>query len=83
MNTQEIQNKLADFIAKEILKQPKRVIQEQDVLISNGMIDSFHLVDIALFVEQAFGVKIEDTELNADTFDTLGELTALIQQRLA
>jgi len=83
MNTQEIQNKLADFIAKEILKQPKRVIQEQDVLISSGMIDSFHLVDIALFVEQAFGVKIEDTELNADTFDTLGELTALIQQRLA
>ncbi len=83
MNTQEIQNKLANYITKEILKQPKRVIQEQDVLISSGMIDSFHLVDIALFVEQAFGVKIEDTELNADTFDTLGELTALIQQRLA
>jgi len=83
MYTQDIQNKLADFIAKEILKQPKRVIQDQDALISSGMIDSFHLVDIALFVEKAFGVKIEDTELNAETFDTLAELAALIQQRLA
>ena len=28
-----------------------------------------------------FGVRIEDTELNADTFDTLEQLTALIQSR--
>ena len=45
------------------------------------MIDSFHLVDLALFVEEEFGVRIEDFELNADTFDTLAQLAALIEER--
>ncbi len=82
MMSQEIRTILSEYIAKEILKQPKRVIQAQDSLLSSGMIDSFHLVDVALFVEKTFGVKIDDTELNPDTFDTLEELTALIKQRL-
>ena len=78
-----IPSKIAEFITGEILKQPKRIINPDEPLISSGLIDSFHLVDLALFVEDAFGVKIEDTELNADCFDTLAQLTALIQQRLS
>jgi acyl carrier protein len=50
-------------------------------LISSGLIDSFHLVDLALYVEDTFGVHIDDTELNADTFDTLNQLATIIQQR--
>ena len=73
--------KLAEFIADEILKQPNREIAPDEALISSGMIDSFSLMDLALFVEDNFGVRIEDTELNADTFDNLEALTALISSR--
>jgi len=38
-------------------------------------------MDISLFVEENFGVRIEDTELNAETFDTLEQLAKLIQGR--
>ena len=79
---EDIQTTLATFIVKDILKQPKRVIQPSEALISNGLIDSFSLVDIALFVEKSFGVKIDDTELNADFFDSLEALTTLIKQRI-
>ena len=72
---------LSRFIATQILKQPTRSIAAEEALISSGLIDSFHLVDLALFVEDSFGVRIEDTELNADTFDTLSQLVALIRQR--
>jgi len=50
-------------------------------LISSGLIDSFSLVDLALFVEMTFDVRIEDTELNVDTFDTLYDLCEIIRQR--
>ena len=73
--------KLSQFIAGEILKQPGREIAPDAALISSGMIDSFSLMDLALFVEDNFGVRIEDTELNADTFDTLEALAALISSR--
>ena len=74
---------LSAFITKEILKQPKRSIRADEALISSGMIDSFSLVDLSLFVENTFGVRIEDTELNAESFDTLSQLSTLIQSRLS
>ena len=73
--------KLSAFLATDILKQPKRVISRDEPLISSGLIDSFSLMDIALFVEDNFGVRIEDTELNADTFDNLTQLASLIESR--
>ena len=72
---------LSTFIATTILKQPKRAIDDAEPLISNGLIDSFSLMDLALFVEDTFGVRLEDTELNADTFDNLTQLTSLIASR--
>ena len=71
---EEIVNQLAEYIAQEILKQPNRVIKADEPIISSGMIDSFSLVDLGVFVEDTFGVVILDTELNADTFDTLEQL---------
>ena len=77
----EMQQSIADFIAQKILKQPKRIIQAGDALISSGLIDSFSLVDLALFVEDTFGVRIADSELNATTFDSIEQLAALILSR--
>jgi acyl carrier protein len=74
-------NTLSEYIAREILKAPQRKIQPEQPLISSGLIDSFHLVDLALFVEDTFGVHLDDTELNASTFDTLEQLANLIVQR--
>jgi acyl carrier protein len=77
----QITDELSSFIAKNILKQPGRVIGADEKLISAGLIDSFSLMDLALFVEDTYGVRIEDTELNADKFDTLNQLATLIESR--
>lgn len=77
----EMKNQLSEFIASEILNQPGREIGEDEKLISSGLIDSLSLVDIALFVEEEFQVIIDDTELNADIFDTLAELESIIRSR--
>ena len=77
----EITTTLAAYIAAEILKQPNRSINPHEALLSSGIIDSFHLVDLGMFVEDKFGVRIDDSELNADTFDTLNQLVALINSR--
>ena len=79
--TTEIITPIAKFIAEKILKQPNKVISADEALISSGLIDSFSLMDLALFIEDTFGVRIEDTELNADTFDNLNQLAALISSR--
>ena len=79
--TEQILSNLEKFIATQILKQPNRNIAANEPLISSGLIDSFSLMDLALHVEDTFGVRIEDTELNADTFDSLNQLATLIESR--
>jgi acyl carrier protein len=79
--TEDLTTRLGSLVSEKILKQPGRVIDADQPLISSGLIDSFSLVDLALLVEDDFGVRIEDTELNAETFDTLNQLALLIAQR--
>ncbi|MCB9135735.1 MAG: acyl carrier protein [Anaerolineales bacterium] len=76
-----ITSQLAAYITKDILKQPNRALTPNDALISSGLVDSFHLVDLALFIEDTFGVHIDDTELTAETFDTLGQLAEVVRSR--
>jgi acyl carrier protein len=72
---------LEQYIVTKILKQPSRKIKPDEPLISGGLIDSFSLVDLALFVEDTFGVHVDDSELNTQTFDSLNQLVALIESR--
>ena len=79
--TDDMVAQLAAFIAKNILKDARRVIDPNQALLSSGLVDSFSLMDLALFVEDTFGVQIQDTELNAASFDSLEQLAALIRSR--
>ena len=81
--TETMISQIEKYIATQILKQPNRKIAADESLISSGLIDSFSLMDLALFAEDTFGVRIEDTELNANTFDNLTQLASLIESRKA
>lgn len=74
---------IAKFVSETILKQPNKMISIDEPLLTSGLVDSFSLVDLAIFIEETCGVHIEDTELNPDTFDTLGQLVSLIEVRKA
>jgi acyl carrier protein len=78
----EILQTISTYICTQILRQPKRVLNPDEPLISNGLVDSFSLVDLSLFIEKTFNVYIDNTELNRETFDTLAQLTNLIQLRM-
>ncbi|HEY59957.1 MAG TPA: acyl carrier protein [Anaerolineae bacterium] len=82
MEKLEIIKSLAKKIAVEILEQPEKIIKKDEPLITSGLIDSFHLVDLALYVEDLFSVRIDDTELNPDTFDSLDQLALLILKKM-
>ena len=79
--TPDIELTLTSYVRTQIIKRPDYSLGRDDPLISSGLIDSFHLIDLALFIEEQFHVRIDDTELNASTFDSLAELSELITER--
>ena len=82
MIKREIISTLQSRIAKDILNIPEKTIALEEPLISSGLIDSFSLVDLAILIEDVFKVRVDDTELNSDVFDSLDQLANLILSRI-
>lgn len=67
-------------MAATILRQPKRVIKPTESLLKSGLIDSFSLIDVQAFIEDKFGVWVDDSDMTSG-WDTLTELTALVASK--
>jgi acyl carrier protein len=71
---------LRTFIAADIVRDPSRHIGDDEPLLSSGLIDSFSLVDLSVFLERAFGARVPDHELTADRMNTINQILARIAE---
>jgi acyl carrier protein len=78
VSASEVRKELKKFILNEILRDTTCRIKPDEPLISGGLIDSFSVVQIAVFVEDAFDVVIPDADLTVKNMDTLDKITQLI-----
>ncbi len=76
-----IRDDLRNFITAELMRDPTYDLGNSEALISGGLIDSFSLVELQLFIDKQFSVLIDDTELTTDTIDCLDDIVSLVQQR--
>jgi len=51
-------------------------------LIDSGIMDSTGVLELVGFIEETFGIKVEDTELVPENFDSVAKVTAYIQRKL-
>lgn len=79
MSDPQICAALRAYLTQEILHDPAYPLGDDEPLISSGLIDSFSLVDIALWVERTYGVRLDDNQLNADHFDSVAQLADYIE----
>ena len=73
-----VRKKLKKFILKEILQNPAYPLKPDEPLISGGLIDTFSVVQIAVFVEETFEIVIPDADLTVENMDTLDQMAGLI-----
>lgn len=78
MDTAEMRRRLREFICAELLRKPDYPLAHDEPLITGGLIDSFSLARIGVFVEEAFAVYLPDTELTVANMDTVDAMVACI-----
>jgi len=71
------------FIAEELLNDPSYVLDSDQSLIKGGIIDSFSLVQVGLFIEKTWKIKVPDRDLTVEKMDTIDQMVAYVQGRLA
>ena len=82
MDSQAIRKTLRDFICTELLRKPDYALDDNEPLITGGLIDSFSLAHIGVFIEDEFGVYIPDPDLTVANMDTLNQMVNRITLEL-
>ncbi len=72
---------LRTFIVTQMVKDPRYPLQDDEPLITGGLVDSFSLVELALFIEEKIGVHFADSELTAENMNTLNQIVANIEAK--
>lgn len=51
-------------------------------LLERGIIDSTGVLEVILFIEEAFGLKVEDNEMLPDNFDSIDRIADYVNRKL-
>ncbi len=78
MNPQQVRETLRTFITKELMREPAYALGDREKIITGGLVDSFSLAELAVYVESEFGVYIPDPELTVAEMDTLDQIVARV-----
>jgi acyl carrier protein len=77
-----VREKLRAFITRELIRDADYHLTDTEGVITGGLMDSFALAELAVYVESEFGVYIPDSDLTVAKMDTLDQMAARVMQSL-
>lgn len=78
MDEKVVREKLRAYITKELIRDAKYPLKDDEGIVSSGLMDSFSLAELGVYVEQEFGVYIPDPDLTVAKMDTLDLMVARV-----
>lgn len=72
------------FIAKNFLfSDDANAVREDQSLMSSGTLDSTGILELIMFVEERFGLKVADEEMLPENFDSVNAIASFIARKRA
>ena len=79
-----IEEAIRGFIATNLLYSEEGFTFPDDVsLLRERIIDSLGVVELATFLSQRFGVRVEQSEVRPENFDSVVRLSAFVRRKQA
>ena len=73
---------IRDFLLSEFLPDEDPAdLTDSTELVTSGVLDSIALLTLVGFIEEEFGVEVDAHEADADNFNTLNDITKLIESK--
>lgn len=83
MSTAEIKNTLREYIRRNYLGAAARTdFGDDDSFLKDGIIDSIGILELAQFVQETFGIRVDTADILPSNFDTLSKLERFVQQKI-
>ena len=73
---------IRQYILENILfTEDESALQDDDSFLAGGIIDSTGVLEIILFIEETFGIKVNDDEMLPVNLDSVDKLVAFIKHK--
>ncbi len=78
----EIEPRIRDYVARNLLFSDNGFGYDDDAsFLQEGIVDSVGVLELVLFVEETFGVEVDDQEIIPDNFDSVEKLAGYIRSK--
>jgi acyl carrier protein len=76
--------KVRKFILENyLIGENEDALSDDDSFLEKGIIDSTGILEMVMFVEETYGIEVEDDEVIPDNFDSVGKLLAYINRKIS
>ena len=69
-----------DYVKREYLEDDDQEINFDTPLISGGIVDSFSMVSLKVFLETRYKIQIPDAKATPKAFDSVNKIVALLKE---
>lgn len=77
-----IEAKIADYIAENILFNKHGYPYPKDAsFLDHGIVDSMNILELVMFVEENFGIQVNDSDIVPDNFDSVEKIAGFVQAK--
>jgi acyl carrier protein len=82
MNAALIRIKLREFVIDNFLMgDPNAQLDDADSFLETGIVDSTGMLELVMFLEQNFELKIPDQDLLPENFDSIERLIKFVERK--
>jgi acyl carrier protein len=72
---------IRDFLAANFYITDKAILRDDTSLLDQGIIDSTGVLEVVGFIEQTFGISVEDSELRPENLDSIQGIAHFIARK--
>lgn len=83
MSTEQIEQQIREFLTGNFIFDPKVQVGPDDSFMENGIVDSTGVLELIMWVEQNFGIKVDDAEVLPENFDSIRSLTDYAERKMS
>ena len=71
-----------DYVSRELVPDPGLLpLADETPLLDSGILDSLGLLRLVVFLEERFGITLDDTDLLPENFATVNSICAYLRAR--
>jgi acyl carrier protein len=79
----DIKEQIRQFVTTNFYVADPAALKDSESLLDQGIIDSTGVLEVIFFIEETFGIKVEDSEMLPENLDSVDRIADFVSRKKA